>query len=546
MNETSDQSATAVAIAERELTRLSGQVEAMRSVLVRLLQDVVLAESRLDNSQATQLLEANERLVVTALSAQSEADTAAQALDDAARARGLDPLTELPNRALLLDRLAQAIAHAKRHGTRVALLFLDLDDFKQINDTHGHAVGDEALKLAARCLASSVRETDTVSRHGGDEFLILLAEVARAEDAALIAEKAITALAASGGVGDHAVRLSASIGISLYPDDGEDADTLIDRADAAMYVAKRHDIGGYAFHADQLAGARGRRATLPESPQQRMADYELALAEHERRHAQLQEANENLVLAAISARELQAAAERAQQRQAEFMAVVAHELSNPMAPIRIATAMLGRRSSDEPLLPRVRAIVERQVAHMSRLVGAPLDMARSPTGALRLDRRTVDMKTIIDGAADACRPAMAARTQHFELRVPAGKLQVHGDPGCLAQVLDNLLDNASQFTPAGGRIALSAEVAGDSLVIAVADDGIGISAQALPNVFEPFLQDTHAIGLRGAGLGIGLTVVRELVESHGGTVVATSAGRNLGSQFVVTLPLRRMPAPRQP
>src|SRR5687767_13783625 len=118
----------------------------------------------------------------------------------------------------------------------------DLDNFKQINDTLGHAFGDQVLKLAASRLASSVRAVDTVSRHGGDEFLILLAEVALASDAEAIADKLRAALAEPGLVGDHVVRLSASIGISLYPDDAEDADTLIELADAAMYRAKRHGL----------------------------------------------------------------------------------------------------------------------------------------------------------------------------------------------------------------------------------------------------------------------------------------------------------------
>lgn len=150
---------------------------------MRLRQQVIDAESRLDSRREAQLVEANEQLVVSALSARIDADTCAETLQEMSRSLGLDALTGLPNRALLLDRFAQAIAHAHHHGTRLALLFLDIDNFKLINDTFGHAIGDEVLRLAARRLASSVRDVDTVSRHGGDEFLILLTEVSQVSDA---------------------------------------------------------------------------------------------------------------------------------------------------------------------------------------------------------------------------------------------------------------------------------------------------------------------------------------------------------------------------
>jgi diguanylate cyclase len=123
--------------------------------------------------------------------------------------------------------------------------------------------------------------------------------------------------------------------------------------------------------------------------------------------------------------------------------------------------------------------------------------------------------------------------------LPPGPLEIHGDPVRLAQVLGNLLDNASKYTPDGGQIGLALVVAGDTVVITVSDTGIGISAAALPHIFDAFVQESHAVGYNGAGLGIGLSVVRELIGAQGGTVVATSAGIGLGSQFVVSLPRSR-------
>jgi diguanylate cyclase len=542
VNETPDDSAAAEAA--RELAQLQKQTEEARATLALLQQEVLKAESLLGDSQVAQLVEANEQLVLGMLRAQIDAETAAQVLNEVSRSAELDALTELPNRVLLLDRLAQAIANAKRRCTRLALLFLDLDNFKQINDALGHAVGDQVLKLVAHRLAASVREADTVSRHGGDEFLILLAEVAQVSDATLIADKVLASVSVPSRVGDHVLRLTASIGISIYPDDGEDAFTLIDRADAAMYRAKRHGLGG-VLHGKEPLSERSLGPRALKSLQQPMTHYELALAEHERRHAQLQEANEQLVRAALSAQELQTAAEQARQQQTEFLARLAHELRNPLAPIRTAAALLGRARRDEQLLPQVQAIIERQVAHMSRLVGDLLDVSRVNTGKLRIERRVVEMAGIIDAAVETCRPAMDARLQHFGIHVPSCALEVHGDPIRLAQVLSNLLDNASKYTPDGGEIGLSVMVVDDILVMTVSDSGIGITAEALPNVFEPFVQDAHAIGFNGAGLGIGLTVVRELVDAHGGNIVASSAGNGHGSQFVVTLPLTPASGMRQ-
>jgi len=187
--------------------------------------------------------------------------------------------------------------------------------------------------------------------------------------------------------------------------------------------------------------------------------------------------------------------------------------------------------------------MERQVVHMARLVSDLLDVSRASTGKLTLERRVVEMAVIIDQAIDACRPAMDTRLQHFAIQVPSCALDVYGDPVRLVQILMNLLDNASKYTQASGEIRLTVVVIANALVLTVTDSGIGITAEALPNIFEPFAQDTHATAFNADGLGIGLTVVRELVEAHGGNVVASSAGSGLGSQFVVTLPLvRRRPS----
>jgi len=491
-----------------------------------------LSDLKMDSTVAAQLLEANEKLVLALLRAQTEADTAAGALDALSRSVEFDSLTGLPNRILLADRMARALISAQRRDTCLALMFLDLDDFKQINDTLGHAIGDEVLRQVGRCLTSSVREADTVSRHGGDEFLILLGEVSQPDDAALIAEKLLAALAGPLLVNGHEIRLTASIGISVYPRDGEDIETLTQRADAAMYMAKRNGRGGFNFHGDS-SGDKPRANQLATT---RVSE---AL---EARHSHLQEANEQLILAVLTAQDLTSAAEQSRQKQTEFLAVLVHELRNPLAPIRTAAALLSRVPSDE--LPRMQAIIKRQVAHLSRLLDDLLDLSRVDTGKLRLACQNVDLCSVVDTAASACRPAMLRRQQKFSIHMPADPIELHADPVRLTQVFSNLLDNASKYSPVGGTIDLSIanDEAHDAVVITVTDSGIGMAAEALHTVFEPFVQDSHAVGFNGAGLGIGLTVVRELVDAHGGSVFATSAGRGLGSQFVVTLPRHPLPA----
>ena len=535
MNKTPRGKDSVVAKAERELAQLRQQAEQAREALNRLHRDMIEAENLLDSHQSAKLIEANERLVLAALRARSEAEAAARALDELSRSAEFDALTALPNRARLFDRFAGAIAFAKRHGTRMALLFLDLNNFKQINDALGHAVGDEVLKLAAHRLASLIRDEDTVSRYGGDEFLILLTEISQPSDAILVADKLIAALGAPCRVGEHVFRLSASIGICIYPDDGDDAHTLIERADAAMYRAKRQGFGSFIFHGEEPAEVRGLQSPTLASLQRPFTHFEQASTEYERQHSQLREANGELVLAALDAQELQAAAERAQRQQKEFLAVVAHELRNPLTPIRIAAEMLGLVRPEE--IPRYQAIIENEVEHMVRLVSDLLDVSRVSTGKLLIERQLVDLASIIDEAVAACRPAMDTRLQHFSVQVPMRAIKLDADPIRLAQILRNLLDNASKYTPNGGEIGLSVAVIDEAVVMSVSDSGIGITAEVLPKVFEPFVQDKHAIGFNGVGLGIGLTVVRELVDAHGGHVMASSAGTGLGSQFVVTLPL---------
>ena len=474
------------------------------------------------------ILAANERLVLAALNAESAALTAISDLGALAETSQRDPLTHTPNRTLMHDRLVGAIALARRRGTRLAVLFLDLDEFKKINDTFGHAAGDEALLIVTHRLERLVRDTDTVSRHSGDEFLVLLAEVSQASDAGAIAAKMLAAIAEAFELSGQAVQLSASLGISIYPEDGDDAATLVSRADVAMYQSKRYGRGGFEFY----NGAPPLRLVSAQPVEK------LALPGRGAQAHDLREVNERLVISALNAQELERSSDAAHRHQITFLAMVAHELRNPLAPLRTAAELLSRAHGNEPLLTRLQLIIMRQVRRMARLVEDLLDASRGGTGKFHLERGSVELGGVLATAVEACRPTIDQRKQTLHLQLPQHLPELQGDALRLTQVFSNLLDNASRYTPEGGKITLTARVSDAALEVTVSDTGIGITPAALHTIFDLFVQETRAVELRRGGMGIGLAVVRELVLAHGGTVVARSAGPNLGSEFVVTLPLQ--------
>ncbi|MEY2893541.1 MAG: hypothetical protein RJA98_3449 [Pseudomonadota bacterium] len=234
------------------LAELNQAIVTARAQLLRLRREVREAQQALDDSAGALLLATNERLVIASLESRAEADSALTQLDEIARTSQHDALTGMPLRGLMLDRLDRAITLAQRRAAHVAVVFVDLDGFKHINDTQGHAVGDAVLQWVAAQLSAVVRESDTVSRHGGDEFVVLLAELMHRQDAMQIVEKMQLALAQPCWVGSQVLHLSASLGLALSPQDGVDAASLIGLADAAMYVAKRRGPGGVAWHQSAL------------------------------------------------------------------------------------------------------------------------------------------------------------------------------------------------------------------------------------------------------------------------------------------------------
>jgi PAS domain S-box-containing protein len=224
------------------------------------------------------------------------------------------------------------------------------------------------------------------------------------------------------------------------------------------------------------------------------------------------------------------------RRKDEFLAMLAHELRNPLAPMRYALEVM-RSSADRTTREEARQMVERQLTQMVRLVEDLLDVARISVGKLQLHRERVALDRVVANAVETSRPAIDARRHRLLVDLPPEPLHLDADPTRLAQALLNLLNNAAKYTPPGGRIELHAARDGDCVLVRVSDDGIGIPAHLLTQVFEPFSQiDRSGAGSEG-GLGIGLTLVRRLVDLHGGTIEAHSAGLGHGSEFLMRLPL---------
>jgi diguanylate cyclase (GGDEF)-like protein len=235
------------------LTQLQYQVRAARLELRALRQKLDDLRREAGGDLAAQLLEANEQLLLAALDAQVSAETAMSKLDRLEITSQRDALTDTPNRTLMLDRVESAITLAQRRCTQVAVIFVDIDRFKEINDTLGHATGDAVLQMVARRLEGGVRDSDAVGRHGGDEFLVLLSEVSKVSDAAVIVKKMIADIATPSLVDGHLVQVAVSVGIAMYPGDSLQAATLISLADAAMYRSKRRGGGTLSFYCDAPA-----------------------------------------------------------------------------------------------------------------------------------------------------------------------------------------------------------------------------------------------------------------------------------------------------
>ncbi|MGI8979604.1 MAG: hybrid sensor histidine kinase/response regulator [Pirellulaceae bacterium] len=246
-------------------------------------------------------------------------------------------------------------------------------------------------------------------------------------------------------------------------------------------------------------------------------------AELEQQLAVLQSAHEALRVAA--------------QRKDEFLALLAHELRNPLAPLLSALQLMEFSPEDVSQYKNLRLIMSRQVEQLMRLVDDLRDISRITRGKLTIEKKPLELASALEAACDLAGPLLEEAGHQFTRTFPGSKLVVLGDKVRLAQVIGNLLINAAKYTPAGGKVALLVRRHGEHVDIRVRDNGVGISAEKLPRVFELFMQVNETRERSQGGLGIGLALAKTLVEMHGGSISVTSAGEGAGSEFVVRLPL---------
>jgi signal transduction histidine kinase len=256
----------------------------------------------------------------------------------------------------------------------------------------------------------------------------------------------------------------------------------------------------------------------------------------QRANTELEQANRTLQSEVAERTRVEQALKAADRHKDEFLAMLAHELRNPLAPILNAVQLMRKKALADPQLLWSREVIERQLAHLTRLVDDLLDVSRITRGKINLSRETVELADLVARAVETVQPLIAERGHQLTLDVAEPSIRVFGDPLRLTQALGNVLSNAAKYTENGGRIGLVARQVDGVVEIRVRDTGIGIPSELQPRIFDMFTQLNHRTGRPQSGLGIGLALVRRLLEMHGGTVTAFSEGNGLGSEFLITLP----------
>jgi signal transduction histidine kinase len=256
----------------------------------------------------------------------------------------------------------------------------------------------------------------------------------------------------------------------------------------------------------------------------------------QRANTELEQANRTLQSEVAERTRVELALKAADRHKDEFLAMLAHELRNPLAPILNAVQLMRKKALADPQLLWSREVIERQLAHLTRLVDDLLDVSRITRGKINLSRETVELADLVARAVETVQPLIAERGHQLTLDVADPSIRVFGDPLRLTQALGNVLSNAAKYTENDGRIGLVARQVDGVVEIRVRDTGIGIPAELQPRIFDMFTQLNHRTGRPQSGLGIGLALVRKLLEMHGGTVTAFSEGNGLGSEFLITLP----------
>jgi len=510
-------------------------VDDIPALVRRIAATIQQATIGLSTAKADAILDANELLAVAALHAHSVAVDALRGQERASESSQVDPLTGLPTRLLFRDRCAQALANGKRHSTRVAVLFVDLDGFKAINDQHGHAIGDELLRHVSDCLKAAGREVDTVYRHGGDEFVILLSDATDPTAATRYAEKALAALDIPLRIGENILRIGASVGIALFPEDGHSPETLIRRADAAMYDAKRRQSRiSYASAAPGSTAEKSPASVGAVSDPVRL--LERSLQEAQTLVADLKARNAGLRSEVDASVHALRSAEAAKRHQAELQHIVAHELRNAMAPLQSASDVLSLMHDDPSLMPRLELILRRQISHISRLLVDILDVSRLNNGRLASTFERVDLASVMSDAGVVMAEELHGRGQTIQFSIVQSPLVVNGDRSRLRDVIVALCEYVSAQMADGATLVASAFHHEEHAVLSFDyDDRRAVAAPDRDTV--PANADTTImIGAQGS-FTFSLFVVTEFVKLHDGQLILKRSRESSVARIEVCLPL---------
>jgi signal transduction histidine kinase len=327
-------------------------------------------------------------------------------------------------------------------------------------------------------------------------------------------------------------------------------DLILDTITDGVLVVDSQGVVLYANQAAEILLARsplvGQSLAIPVNPDKNShQDINLilpgGLAWAEMRSAPLEwEGKSGYVIALrdiTERKQAEAALRKADQHKDEFLAMLGHELRNPLAPISNAVHILDTLKLEDPRLSWAKEIIKRQVSHLAHLVDDLLDVSRIARGKISLKKERLDLVEVIKSVLETARGFILAKQQHLDVCLPEQPILLEGDSVRLSQVLLNLLDNASKYSPEGSQIKIDVQRLGAEAEIQVRDNGTGIPAELLPTIFDLFQQGTRTLDRSQGGLGIGLTLVKRLVELHGGQIMASSPGAGLGSTFSIRLPI---------
>jgi signal transduction histidine kinase/CheY-like chemotaxis protein len=331
---------------------------------------------------------------------------------------------------------------------------------------------------------------------------------------------------------DGAINLAVALAQLIHPDDRQRyADAVARAMDAAGEGRLREDIRVLRPDGERWIAITARMEFVGEPPvPSRLVGMATDVTDRKRVEEALREREERLA--------------ESDRKKDEFLAILAHELRNPLAPIRTGVEVIRRNGMASGDAARVTEMMERQIGHMVRLIDDLLDISRITSGKIRLQRQTSDIRGLVESAIEANRAAIATAEVHLSVNLPAEPIWLDVDPARFVQIVSNILHNAVKFTDRDGSVVLSARVEDGALVLTVTDTGVGMSPDSLPHVFDLFMQDAQTARRAPGGLGIGLALARRLVEMHGGAIDATSPGVGRGSTFRVWLPLADAAVPR--